>query len=141
MHGKMQQCCTGTRVGRPGALCWWGLVIFLGLSSLAQAGAEAPVSLEQIAQEPQPYLGREIVVEGVLEARGRSLPPQFRLRSTSGATLAVSPWAPLEIYHPRQGKAGVKSMAEFVGKRLRLTGQLTQEHGSPILKVTAAQVL
>jgi hypothetical protein len=121
-------------------------IIFLGMSGFALAetggqGPEALVSLEQIMQEPQPYLGRVLVVEGVLEAQGRGFRPPFRLRSESGAAVEVSPWAPLEVYRPREGAAKVKSMAYFVGRRLRLTGRLAPEGGKLILKVTSAEEL
>ncbi|MHB8068524.1 MAG: hypothetical protein ACYDIC_11565 [Desulfobaccales bacterium] len=111
---------------------------------LAETGGQGPetlLSLEKLMQEPQQYLGQTLVVEGVLEAQGKGFRPPFLLRSASGAALEVSPWAPLEVYHPREGAAKVKSMAYFVGRRMRLTGRLVSEGGRLILRVTAAEEL
>jgi hypothetical protein len=141
MAGRDQQQGLHPIMGRSGWFSLRCMIIFIMMSGSTWAGTPAPVSLEKLAQEPERYLGQEIVVEGVLEARGRALPPQFVLRADSGATLVVAPWAPVEVYHPRQGKAGVKSMADFVGKRLRLTGQLAREKGGLLLKVSSAEEL
>ena len=131
--------------GRYKPLCLL-LIIFWGMNGFALAetgtqGAAAPLSLEKLMQEPQHYLGRVLVVEGVLEAQGRGNRPPFLLRSESGAAVKVTSWVPLEIYHPRQGAAKVKSMAYFVGRRLRLTGRLASEGGKFILRVTSAEEL
>jgi hypothetical protein len=141
MAGREQQHGLKPLSGRSGWFSLRCMVILLIMSGSSWAGTPAPVSLAKLAQEPEHYLGQEIVVEGVLTARGRTMPPQFLLQADSGATLAVTPWAPVEVYLPRQGKAGVKSMAAFVGKRWRLTGQLTREHGELLLKVSAAEEL
>jgi hypothetical protein len=110
------------------------------LSSPGIAAEEIPVNLEKLRQEPENYLGQRIVVEGILEAQGRGRATRFWLRAGEGG-LAVTPWAPLEVYHPREGEARVKGMAHFVGRRLRLTGLLAQENGELILKVDSAQDL
>ncbi|MDD5641222.1 MAG: hypothetical protein PHX53_06200 [Syntrophales bacterium] len=131
--------------GRCGPLCLL-LIVFLGMNgfALAETGTQGPavkLSLEELMQEPRQYLGLVLVVEGVLEAQGKGSRPPFQLRSASGAAVKVSPWAPLEIYHPREGAAKVKSMAYFVGRRLRLTGRLMPEGGKFILQVTSAEEL
>jgi len=59
---------------------------------LAETGIqrpEAPVSVEQLRQEPKQYLGRLLVVEGVLAALGKGFQPRFLLRSEGGAEVEV----------------------------------------------------
>ncbi len=145
MPRKIRRSCKDQSFGRYGPLCLW-FIIFLGMNGFlpAAAGGQGPetlLSLEKLMQEPQQYLGQTLVVEGVLEALGKWSRPPFGLRSESGAVLEVSPWAPLEVLHPREGAPKLKSMAYYVGRRLRLTGRLVSEGGRLILRVTAAEEL
>jgi hypothetical protein len=97
--------------------------------------------LTKVLQDPAKYMGQEIVVEGVLNARGKGPYPTFFLCLPSGAGLEVQPWAPLELYHPPQGQPRSKSMAYFVGRKLRLSGWLVEQGGKIILQVSSAHEL
>ena len=97
--------------------------------------------LTKVLQDPAKYMGQEIVVEGVLKAQGKGPYPSFFLCLPSGAGLEVQPWAPLELYHPPQGQPRSKSMAYFVGRKLRLTGWLVEQGGKIVLQVSSAQEL
>jgi hypothetical protein len=97
--------------------------------------------MKNIFAEPKKYLHQEVTVEGVLMAEGRGLAVTFFLRDDSGARLEVDAWAPLEVYHPRQGEAQAKSMVNYVGRRWRLTGRLRDQGGRIILQVSSAEEL
>lgn len=145
MLKKIRRSCKDQSFGRYGPICLW-FIIFLGMNGFlpAETGGQGPetlLSLEKLMQEPQQYLGQTLVVAGVLEAQSKGFRPPFLLRAASGAALEVSPWAPIEVLHPREGAAKVKSMAYYVGRRLRLTGRLVSERGRLILRVTAAEEL
>ena len=97
--------------------------------------------LERVLDAPQKYINEEIIVEGVLQSYGKGINPRFFLQSKEGKTLEVSPWAPLEIYHPPSSQKGgttLRPMSYFVGRRLRLTGRLQKEGERYILKVSSA---
>jgi hypothetical protein len=110
----------------------------------ATAAQEAPVMLDQVLSHPQQYLDRDITVMGVLVAAGKGFPRRFFLQDQAGRTLEVTPWAPLEVFHPppsRPQPPAVKPMSYFVGRRLRLTGRLKQQGENFVLQVSAAEEL
>jgi len=93
----------------------------------------------QIPDQPEKYLRQTIAVEGVLEAEGRGTQVRFFLRDDAGRRLEVSPWAPLEVMQPPEGGTPPKTMADFVGRRLLLSGVLEKGGENYILKVTSAE--
>ena len=103
--------------------------------------SSTPELMKNIFEEPKKYLDREVTVEGVLMAEGRGLAVTFFLGADSGARLEVDAWAPLEVYHPREGKAQARSMANYIGRRWRLTGRLRDQGGRIILQVSSAEEL
>jgi len=98
--------------------------------------------LHDIVANPGSYVRRQVTVEGVLETEGQMPRLHFFLRDGQDR-LEVSAWAPLETVQPPQGAAKVKSMAYYVGRRLRLTGILEQQPGGEglLLKVAVAEEL
>ncbi len=98
-------------------------------------------SLDQILSEPEMYLGKQITVEGILEAEGQMPSVRFFLRVSESERLEVSSWAPLEIMHPPSGKAKTKSMADYIGLRLRLTGIFQAGESGYILEVDTVDEL
>jgi hypothetical protein len=136
---------------RPERIWWLGLVLFLLVLPVAVQAMPPhprlddkvvrPGSMNQIFQEPEKYLDREVIVEGTLEGEGRGLAVTFFLRADSGARLQTDPWAPLEVYHPRESGPLPKSMANYVGRRLRLTGRLQAQGGRIILQVSSVKEL
>jgi len=106
------------------------------------AWPEEPAELlKRILAEPEKYLGQTITVERTLEAEGKIPHLRFFLRNEGGDGLEVSPWAPLEVVQPPGGGAKVKSMAYFVGRRLRLTGILEKGGKGDVLRVSSVQEL
>lgn len=96
--------------------------------------------LHDIAANPDRYVGQQVTVEGVLEAEGQMPRLRFFLRDGNDR-LEASPWAPVETVQPPQGGAQVKSMAYYVGRRLRLTGILEKGGEGLLLKVSLAEEL
>jgi len=100
--------------------------------------------LKTILADPQQYLDKEIVIEGVLQAPGKGLNRRFFLQDNEGDTLEVWPWAPLEIYLPppaQKERPQVKPMNYFVGRHLRLTGRLQQQGERWVFQVSSAEEL
>jgi hypothetical protein len=99
-------------------------------------------TLHDIASNPDSFVGQQVAVEGVLEAEGQMPRLRFFLREGEDR-LEVSAWAPLETIQPPEGGAKVKTMAYYVGRRLRLSGLLEQEQGGEglLLKVAVAEEL
>ncbi len=104
--------------------------------------------LHDIVANPDKYVGRQVTVEGVLEAEGQMPRVRFFLAPDASAglrdgddRLEVSPWAPLETIQPPQGGIPVKSMVYYVGRRLRLTGVLERGSEGLLLKVSVVEEL
>ena len=101
------------------------------------ASTELPgQTIKLILDEKNTYQGKQVTIEGKLEAEGQGLDVRFFLRADSGERLEVSPWAPLEVMHPQTGTAQVQSMASFVGWRLKLTGIIENGRDGVILNVS-----
>ncbi len=94
--------------------------------------------LTAVALDPAAYAGKQVIVEGVLESTGDMPNVAFFLGDGQGHKLATSAWAPLEVMQPAQGTEQPKTMAAFVGKRLRLTGVVTQAGEDYLLEVAQA---
>jgi hypothetical protein len=94
--------------------------------------------LTAVALDPAAYTGKQVIVEGVLESTGDMPDAAFFLGDGQGHKLAASAWAPLEVMKPAQGTEQPKTMAAFVGKRLRLTGLVTQVGEGYLLEVAQA---
>ena len=95
------------------------VIIAVTLIVLAGCGATSPATsplptpeppasqgqlLHEIAANPDKYVGRQVTVEGVLEAEGQMPQVRFFLR-VGEDRLEVSAWAPLETFQPPQGTA------------------------------------
>ena len=116
-------------------------------SAVPSTGDETPQpssvqTLHDIATNPDSFVGQQVAVEGVLETEGQMPRLHFFLREGEDH-LEVSAWAPLETIQPPEGGAKVKTMAYYVGRRLRLSGLLEQEQGGEglLLKVAVAEEL
>ncbi len=102
------------------------------------------MKLERLLADPQQYLDREITVEGVLVSPGKGFYRRFFLQDQEGASLEVSPWAPLETFQPPSStreRPPPKVMRNFVGRPLRLTGRLQKQGEGFIFKVSAVAEL
>jgi hypothetical protein len=86
------------------------------------------------------YVGQQVAVEGTLEAEGQMPSLRFFL-SDGNDRLEVTSWAPLETIQPPQGQAQPKSMANYVNRRLRLTGILKRGSEGLLLEVAVAEEL
>ncbi|GAB4480588.1 MAG: hypothetical protein OHK0031_01860 [Anaerolineales bacterium] len=95
--------------------------------------------IEKILAEPQSFSGQQVTLEGTLEAEGQGLKVEFFLRAESGARLKVTPWAPLEVMRPPQGKSPARSMSFYVGRSLRLTGVIQSQAADVFLQVSSAE--
>jgi len=114
-------------------------------SPVPATGNETPqpssvLPLHDIVANPDKYVGQQVTVEGVLEAEGQM--PRLRFYLADGQDrLEVSAWAPLETIQPPQGKAQPKIMADYAGRRLRLTGILEKADQGLYLQVSVAEEL
>ena len=99
-----------------------------------------PPTLHDIAASPDMYVGQQVAVEGTLEAEGQMPSLRFFL-SDGNERLEVTSWAPLETIQPPQGQAQPKSMANYVNRRLRLTGILKRGSEGLLLEVAVAEEL
>ncbi len=126
------------------------LVAGCGPATVAPAATPVPTPaiqekpaelLRRVITDPGAFLGQEIVVEGVLEAEGKGRDVRFFLRAAGGGRLEVTPWAPLEVVRPPEGGSQPKSMPEFVGRHLRLTGTVVKGGGGWILQVESCEEL
>jgi hypothetical protein len=95
--------------------------------------------LHDITTNPDLYVGKQVIVEGVLESRGQMPNPRFFLRDEAGDLLEVAPWAPLEVIQSPLGKTGPKAMSYYTGKQLRLTGTIEKGPEGAILQVSAVE--
>lgn len=103
---------------------------------------ESAQMIKRVLTDQEKYVGKNITIEGILEAEGQGLSPRFFLRNDAGERVEVSPWAPLEVVQRPGGEVKVKTMLDFVGRRLRLTGTVEKApSGSIILKVASAEEL
>jgi len=109
-----------------------------GTSPLPTPEMDATALLTAVALDPAAYVGKQVIVEGVLEATGDMPNAAFFLGDGQGHRLATSAWAPLEVVQPAQGTGQPKTMASFVGKKLRLTGIVTQAAEGYLLEVAQA---
>lgn len=97
--------------------------------------------LRRVVTDPGAFAGQRITVEGILEAEGKGRDVRFFLRAAGGGRLEVTPWAPLEVVRPPEGGAQPKSMPEFVGRHLRLTGTVVKGGEGWILQVESCEEL
>jgi len=122
-----------------------GLVhVIAGQGTETSSKNAVSVMLDRILAEPQKYRDEEIMVEGVLVAPGKGFYRRFFLQGKEGTALEVTPWAPLEIYHPppsQKERPTLKPMSYFVGRHLRLTGRLQKKGEGFIFKVSSAEEL
>jgi len=96
-------------------------------------GTPGPLDLfPQVIKQPEKYLGQQITVEGVLEAQGEGPFPRYYLRGAGRESLEVSAWLPFEVVQPPDDGPVPKTMGDFVGRRLRLTGTYST-HGWPLI--------
>ena len=121
-------------------------VLLAGCQGLTLTAVPSPAPAEQPSQmikrilaEKDKYMGRQVTIEGKLEAEGQGLNVRFFLRADGGERLEVSSWAPLEVLHPPTGEAQAKSMVSYVGLRLRLTGIVESAMDGIILNVSLAE--
>ena len=121
-------------------------VTFLVGCGLVPVGAPSPTPqvtpaemLPRVLADPGAFQGQRITVEGVLEAEGKGRDVRFFLRAVGGGRLEVTPWAPLEVVRPAEGGAQPKSMPEFVGQHLRLTGTIVKGGEGWILQVESCE--
>lgn len=104
------------------------------------ARAQDPAQLlRDVLLEPEAYLGKEITVEGLLEVEGKMPRLRFFLHGEEGQRLEVSSWAPFEVVRPPSGGGSVKTMVDYVGRRLCLTGVLERKEGGIILTVSVVE--
>jgi len=118
--------------------------VIAGPDSQASSQTAGIVMLDTVLADPEKYLDKEIVVEGVLQAAGKGFNRRFFLQDKEGRTLEVWPWAPLEVYHPppsQKERPLVKPMGYFVGRHLRLTGRLQQQRERFVFQVSTATEL
>ena len=109
-----------------------------GTSPLATPEPDPAALLTAVSLDPAAYAGKQVIVEGVLEATGDMPNAAFFLSDGRGHRLATSAWAPLEVVQPAQGTVQPKTLAVFVGKKLRLTGIVTQAGEGYLLEVAQA---
>jgi hypothetical protein len=121
-------------------------VLLAGCGGMIFAAQPSPALTEQPSQminrilaEKDKYIGRQVTIDGKLEAEGQGLNVRFFLRADSGERLEVSSWAPLEVMHPPTGEAQLQSMASYVGRRWRLTGTVENAQDGIILNVSWAE--
>ena len=103
--------------------------------------ADPAAATKDIFADPGKFLGQAVTVEGLLEAEGQGKEARFFL-SSQGARLEVLSWAPLEVMHPPSGEGPVpKTMPDYIGKDLRLTGTVEKGGDGFVLAVTQAEEL
>jgi hypothetical protein len=100
---------------------------------------DAVRELRDITTKPDLFAGKQVTVEGVLEARGPMPNPRFFLRGPAGDLLEVQSWLPLEVILPQKGGSEPRSMPYYIGKVLRLTGTVEKGPEGVILQVLAAE--
>ncbi|MGC8873832.1 MAG: hypothetical protein ACP5SI_05210 [Chloroflexia bacterium] len=138
-------------IGRLG-LAFAALAILAGCgpSTVAPAATPQPTPavqekpaelLRRLIADPGVFLGQKVTVEGILEAEGKGRDVRFFLRAAGGGRLEVTPWAPLEVVRPPEGGKQPKSMPEFVGRHLRLTGTVVKGGSGWILQVESCEEL
>jgi hypothetical protein len=122
------------------------LSLLMGCGQIVQpattpTGDDSPRSRE-VWRDPSSYVGQEVIIEGVLEAEGQGRDVRFFLCGPDEARLEVSAWAPLEVVHPpNEGTPTPKTMLDFVGQKLRLTGVVDEVGDGYILTVSQAEEL
>lgn len=101
-------------------------------------------SIEQVLDNPEAFIGCEIVVEGTLEADDAEGHPIFSMRTASGGSLVVWSWAPLEK-SPEDSdnlSSNIHPMSYFIGRKLRIKGRLVQERsGKVVLEASLVEEL
>lgn len=109
-----------------------------GTSPLPTPIPEPSDLLSLVASDPAAYVGQQVIVEGVLESEGGMPNPAFYLSDGQGHRLATSAWVAIEAVQPPQGGVQPKTMSEFVGKQLRLTGEVARAGERYLLEVSSA---
>ena len=93
--------------------------------------------MDRIPEEPELFIGCGIEIRGVLEA-GETGSDYF-IREASNRRLKVRPWAPVDSeLHRWNNPPG--AMSSFIGRQLRLVGQLVEEPGeAAVLEVSSVE--
>ena len=118
------------------------LGLLMGCADASQAGPTLPLATvaPDIWSNPAGYLGQEVTIEGTLEVEGKGLDVRFFLRGPGEARLQVTPWAPLEVMHPPGGEGPrPKTMADYVGRQMRLSGVIARMGEDWLLQVEKAE--
>ena len=116
-------------------------VLLAGCTAVSPEATEQPSQMiKLILADKDKYMGKQVTIEGILEAEGQGLNVRFFLRADDGERLEVSPWAPLEVIQSPTGEVPqAKSMVSYVGLRLRLTGIVESATNGIILNVSLAE--
>ncbi len=122
-----------------GAILLAVLVIALagcGQTSTPKTGSYTePTALD----EPQKYVGKTVVVDGILELDAMSGQPIYYLQGGMGGRVQVTPWAPVDVIPPTGTGPAPKSMADYLGKHMRLTGKMTKAGDAFVIEVEKAE--
>ncbi len=102
------------------------------------------VSISDMAATPERYLNQSVRLTGTLVNLGTNLFTDRRivLRDAAGTTIEVEPWLPLES--PPGGRAGPATLANYLGKKVEILGELerkTVDGQTLVLEVTEAEVV
>jgi len=105
-------------------------------------------SLPELAVNQEKYLNRTVTVEGVLRVEGNMFRSGKFFLDDEGASVEVSPWAPLSVSTCPPEITDCKmpyAMPSFLGKKLRATGKLIMyEYGNlsgSMIDVENAEIL
>ena len=124
------------------------LAVMLSLGAISQCYAQtcpddgSAASMDRILDSPESFIACEIRMEGVLETEDEA---SYSIRTGSGRALGVWSWAPPDpdyLQYPSSAPDSIKPMSYFVGRQLRLSGQLVKERGGRVvLEVSSVEEL
>jgi hypothetical protein len=83
--------------------------------------------VKALADAPDKFAGKTVVVEGTLVNEGKNYFTDLRVavQDDSGEKIYVSPWLPTEVPPGPPGRESTRpTLSQFLGKRVELTGTL-----------------
>ncbi len=116
-------------------------VLIIALAGCGQSATpKAAYSNEPTAlDEPQKYVGKKVTVDGILELDAMSGQPIYYLQGGQGGKVQATPWAPVDVIPPAGNGPAPKSMADYLGKHMRVTGKMTKVGDIFVIEVEKAE--
>jgi hypothetical protein len=124
-----------------GLVLWLAAMLSQAAFSKVEADLPASVTIEELSKNPQEYLNKNIIIEGILVLEGHwYINPNYYLKK-GNYKIAVGMWAPINVIECPPGITPCNrpaSMWEYIGKYLVLEGHLEQKESNYIFIVTNA---